>query len=52
MNKQWDPLKAGKALALRCARKVGLYSVMKRSQWRQRQLLILGYLGISQLDEH
>jgi peptidoglycan/xylan/chitin deacetylase (PgdA/CDA1 family) len=52
MNRQWDALKAGKALALKSARGLGLYSVIKRSQWRQRQLLILGYHGISQLDEH
>lgn len=52
-NRQpWNPLKAGKAFALQGARNLGIYSVMKRSEWRRRQLLILAYHGVSQLDEH
>lgn len=51
-RKRWNPLKVGKAVALRGARNLGIYSVMKRSEWRRRQLLILAYHGISQLDEH
>src|SRR5215472_5548004 len=51
-REQWNPLKVGKAFALQGARNLGIYSVMKRSEWRRRQLLILAYHGISQLDEH
>lgn len=51
-REQWNPLKVGKTFALQGARNLGIYSVMKRSEWRRRQLLILAYHGISQLDEH
>lgn len=51
-REQWNPLKVGKAFALQGARSLGIYSVMKGSEWRRRRLLILAYHGISQLDEH
>jgi peptidoglycan/xylan/chitin deacetylase (PgdA/CDA1 family) len=49
---QRNVLKAAKELVLLGARNLGLYSAMKRGNWRRRQLLILAYHGISQCDEH
>lgn len=45
-------LNAAKSLTLLGARTFGFYSALKRSNWRTERLLILGYHGISQGDEH
>jgi peptidoglycan/xylan/chitin deacetylase (PgdA/CDA1 family) len=39
-------------LVLRTAKLAGAYSLASHSRWRQQQLLILAYHGISQSDEH
>jgi peptidoglycan/xylan/chitin deacetylase (PgdA/CDA1 family) len=51
-RRPWNPLRVGKTIALQGARRIGIYSLLKRSEWRRQQLLILAYHGISQLDEH
>lgn len=45
-------LKAAKSLTLLGARTFGFYSALQRSSWRTERLLILGYHGVSQQDEH
>jgi glycosyltransferase involved in cell wall biosynthesis/peptidoglycan/xylan/chitin deacetylase (PgdA/CDA1 family) len=45
-------LQIGKEVLLSGARTCGLYSAFGRSSWRTQRLLILGYHGISLLDEH
>lgn len=37
---------------LRVARQAGLYQLTRRSRWRSRRLLIIGYHGLSRFDEH
>lgn len=48
----WNAIKAGKELALRGARGLGVYSAVKHRKLRRQQVLILAYHGISQHDEH
>ena len=45
-------LRAAKLAALRAARRMGGYSVLRGSRWRGKRLLILCYHGISLADEH
>ncbi|MGH9708571.1 MAG: polysaccharide deacetylase family protein [Candidatus Acidiferrales bacterium] len=45
-------LKTAKKLTLLGARSLGVYSAFIKSSWRTERLLILGYHGFSQLDEH
>ncbi len=45
-------LRSLKLTALRAARGSGALRLINRSDWRQRRLLILGYHGVSQADEH
>ena len=45
-------LKTAKKLTLFGARSLGVYSAFSKSSWRTERLLILGYHGFSQLDEH
>ena len=45
-------LKTAKKLTLLGARSLGIYSRFRRSAWRTQRLLILGYHGFSQMDEH
>lgn len=41
-----------KSTALRALRSAGVFSIVKRSQWRKQRLLILCYHGLSIEDEH
>jgi peptidoglycan/xylan/chitin deacetylase (PgdA/CDA1 family) len=45
-------LKSLKLTALRAARGSGALRLINSSDWRHRRLLILGYHGVSQADEH
>jgi peptidoglycan/xylan/chitin deacetylase (PgdA/CDA1 family) len=45
-------LKPAKLLTLRVSKSIGVFDVLRRSHWRQNQLLILAYHGISTDDEH
>lgn len=45
-------LKKIKLLTLRLFKASGMFALVARSQWRRNRLLILGYHGISQQDEH
>ena len=45
-------LRAAKLAALRAARRMGAYALLRGSQWRAQRLLILCYHGISLADEH
>jgi len=45
-------LRTAKLLTLSAAKSVGLFDVLRRSEWRKNQLLILAYHGVSQDDEH
>src|SRR5438093_4642840 len=45
-------LKAIKVSLLKGSKKMGVFSVLGRSPWRTSRLLILGYHGVSQEDEH
>ena len=45
-------LKTIKVATLTASKRLGLLSAMGRSRWRTGRLLILGYHGISQDDEH
>jgi peptidoglycan/xylan/chitin deacetylase (PgdA/CDA1 family) len=45
-------LKAIKVDVLKRSRAMGIFSALGRSPWRTRRLLILGYHGIAQEDEH
>jgi peptidoglycan/xylan/chitin deacetylase (PgdA/CDA1 family) len=45
-------LKLAKQLTLASAQALGVYEGFRRSGWRRRRLLILGYHGLSQVDEH
>ena len=46
------PLKTIKVSVLRNSKRMGLFSVVGHSPWRTRRLLIVGYHGVSQQDEH
>ena len=45
-------LKTAKFATLELGKSVGVFHALRRSEWRKNQLLILGYHGISQDDEH
>ena len=45
-------LKTAKLATLELGKSVGVFHALGRSEWRKNQLLILGYHGISQDDEH
>jgi peptidoglycan/xylan/chitin deacetylase (PgdA/CDA1 family) len=45
-------LKRVKLLTLKAAKSLGVFELFLRSRWRKNRLLILGYHGISQDDEH
>jgi peptidoglycan/xylan/chitin deacetylase (PgdA/CDA1 family) len=45
-------LKGIKIDVLKGSRAMGVFSALGRSQWRTHRLLILGYHGVSQEDEH
>lgn len=45
-------LKTIKVGVLKRSRAIGIFSALGRSAWRTRRLLILGYHGVSQEDEH
>jgi len=45
-------LKKAKLLTLSAAKSLGVLGALRRSEWRQNQLLILAYHGVSQDDEH
>ncbi|MGH7744719.1 MAG: polysaccharide deacetylase family protein [Candidatus Dormibacteria bacterium] len=45
-------LKMVKQLTLLGARSLGMYGRFRKSAWRTQRLLILGYHGFSQMDEH
>src|SRR5215203_4065495 len=44
--------RTAKLLTLNAARTLGVLEALRRSAWRQNQLLILAYHGVSQHDEH
>jgi peptidoglycan/xylan/chitin deacetylase (PgdA/CDA1 family) len=46
------PLKSIKVSVLRNSKRMGLFSMVGHSPWRTRRLLIVGYHGVSQYDEH
>jgi peptidoglycan/xylan/chitin deacetylase (PgdA/CDA1 family) len=46
------PLKMIKVSVLKNSKRMGLFSVVGRSPWRTRRLLIVAYHGVSQQDEH
>src|ERR1051326_6973922 len=45
-------LRTAKLLTLTAAKSLGILQVLRRSEWRKNQLLILAYHGVSQDDEH
>src|SRR5262245_49155637 len=45
-------LKKLKQVILGCLKAFGVFSLLKRSKWRQERLLILAYHGLSIDDEH
>jgi peptidoglycan/xylan/chitin deacetylase (PgdA/CDA1 family) len=45
-------LRTAKLATLELGKSVGVFDALKRSEWRKNQLLILGYHGVSQADEH
>src|ERR1043166_139128 len=45
-------LRTAKLLTLTAAKSLGIFQVLRRSEWRKNQLLILAYHGVSQDDEH
>ncbi len=45
-------LKQLKISALRFSKRLGVFKVIKNSEWRRRRLLILCYHGVSLADEH
>ena len=45
-------LRTAKLSTLGLGKSVGLFHALGRSDWRKNQLLILGYHGVSQHDEH
>jgi peptidoglycan/xylan/chitin deacetylase (PgdA/CDA1 family) len=45
-------LRTAKLLTLNAAKSLGILEVLRRSEWRKNQLLILAYHGVSQDDEH
>jgi len=45
-------LRTAKLRTLGLGKSVGLFHALGRSDWRKNQLLILGYHGVSQEDEH
>jgi peptidoglycan/xylan/chitin deacetylase (PgdA/CDA1 family) len=45
-------LKTIKVAVLQNSKRMGILSAVGRSRWRTRRLLILGYHGVSQEDEH
>ena len=45
-------LKSAKLMVLKSLERVGVFSAVRKSGWRGRRLLILGYHGISTTDEH
>lgn len=46
------PLRSIKSSVLKNSKRMGLFSVVGHSPWRTRRLLIVGYHGVSQQDEH
>lgn len=45
-------LRTAKLVTLGLGKSVGMFHALGRSEWRKNQLLILGYHGVSQDDEH
>lgn len=45
-------LRTAKLLTLTAAKSLGILGALRRSEWRQNQLLIMAYHGVSQDDEH
>ena len=45
-------LKTAKLATLELGKSVGVFDALRRSEWRKNQLLIIGYHGVSQDDEH
>src|SRR5687767_14681536 len=45
-------LKTAKLLTLNVGKSMGVFDVLRQSDWRKHQLLILAYHGISIEDEH
>src|ERR1043166_893924 len=45
-------LRTAKLITLAAAKSLGVFEMLRRSEWRKNQLLILAYHGVSQDDEH
>src|SRR6476646_1491347 len=45
-------LKTAKLLTLNVSKSIGVFNVLRQSDWRKGQLLILAYHGVSIDDEH